>query len=160
MHSPSGVELAGLVSLLVAIPAVALLAIGVGLFLSATIPVTLVITAVLLLAYGGSVLLSPILGPGFAVGLTAAVLLAGLRVVERMWPSLPSIVTFRPVFWLLVPGSLGLIAVSSVATHSSGSEDLIGTTASTVLGLVIGVQVGAVVSEAFRFGPGRVSKTD
>ena len=140
-------------------PAVALLAIGVGLFLSATIPVTLVITAVLLLAYAGSVLLSPILGPGVAVGLTAAVLLAGLRIVERLWPSLPSIVTFRPVFWLLVPGSLGLIAVSSLATHSSGSEDLIATTASTVLGLVIGVQVGAVVSEAFRSGPGRSAKS-
>ena len=136
-------------------PAVALLAIGVGLFLSATIPLTLVITGVLVLAYSGSVLLSPILGAGVAVGLTAAVLLAGLRIVERVWPSLPSIVTFRPVFWLLVPGSLGLIAVSSLATHSTGSEDLIATTAATVLGLVIGVQVGAVVSEAFRSGPGR-----
>lgn len=141
-------------------PAVALLAIGVGLFLSATVPVTLVITAVLVLAYAGSVALSPILGAGFAVGLTAAVLLAGLRVVERVWPSLPSIVTFRPVFWLLVPGSLGLIAVSSLATHSSGSEDLIATTASTVLGLVIGVQVGAVVSEAFRSGPGHNAKAN
>lgn len=139
-------------------PAVALLAIGVGLFLSATIPVTLVITAVLLLAYAGSVLLSPLLGAGFAVGITAAVLLAGLRLVERAWPSLPAIVTFRPVFWLLVPGSLGLIAVSSLATHSSGSEDLLATTASTVLGLVIGVQVGAVVSEAFRSGPGHNAK--
>jgi uncharacterized membrane protein YjjP (DUF1212 family) len=139
---------------LLAWPAVALLAIGVGLFLSATVPVTLVITAVLLLAYGGSVLLTPILGAGFATGLTAAVLLAGLRLVERQWPSLPAIVTFRPVFWLLVPGSLGLIAVSSLATQSSGTEDLIATTVSTVLGLVIGVQVGAVVSEAFRSGPG------
>ena len=63
------------------------------------------------------------------------------------------------MFWLLVPGSLGLIAVSSLATHSSGSEDLIATTASTVLGLVIGVQVGAVVSEAFRSGPGRNAPT-
>lgn len=139
-------------------PAVALLAIGVGLFLSATVPVTLVITAVLLLAYGGSVMLTPILGAGFATGLTAAVLLAGLRLVERAWPSLPAIVTFRPVFWLLVPGSLGLIAVSSMASQSSGTEDLIATTVSTVLGLVIGVQVGAVVSEAIRWGPGHNAK--
>jgi len=138
-------------------PAVALLAIGVGLFLSATIPVTLVITAVLVLAYAGSVFLTPVLGAGFAAGLTAAVLLAGLRLVERGWPSLPAIVTFRPVFWLLVPGSLGLIAVSGLASNSAGSEDLLFTTASTVLGLVIGVQVGAVVSEAFRSGPGHNS---
>lgn len=135
-------------------PAVALLAIGVGLFLSATIPVTLVITMVLLLAYAGSVVLSPMLGAGVAVALTAAVLLTGLRLLERARPSLPAIVTFRPVFWLLVPGSLGLIAVSSLASHSAGTEDLIFTTVSTVLGLVIGVQVGAVVSEAFRSGPG------
>jgi uncharacterized membrane protein YjjP (DUF1212 family) len=135
-------------------PAVALLAIGVGLFLSATIPVTIVITGVLLLAYAGSVFLTPVLGAGVAAALTAAVLLTGLRLVERGWPSLPAIVTFRPVFWLLVPGSLGLIAVSSLASHSAGSEDMIWTTASTVLGLVIGVQVGAVASEAFRSGPG------
>lgn len=135
-------------------PAVALLAIGVGLFLSATIPVTLVITAVLVIAYAGSIFLTPVLGAGFAAGVTAAVLLAGLRLVERGWPSLPAIVTFRPVFWLLVPGSLGLIAVSGLASNSGDTEDLIWTTASTVLGLVIGVQVGAVVSEAFRSGPG------
>jgi hypothetical protein len=135
-------------------PAVALLAIGVGLFLSATIPVTLVITVVLVIAYAGSIFLTPVLGAGFAAGVTAAVLLAGLRLVERAWPSLPAIVTFRPVFWLLVPGSLGLIAVSGLASNSGGTEDLIWTTASTVLGLVIGVQVGAVVSEAFRSGPG------
>lgn len=153
----SGIAAAG-VDPIFAWPAVALLAIGVGLFLSATIPVTLVITVVLLLAYGGSVLLSPILGAGVATGLTAAALLAGLRVVERGWPSLPAIVTFRPVFWLLVPGSLGLIAVSSLATQSSGTEDLLVTTVSTVLGLVIGVQVGAVVSEAFRSGPGHNAK--
>lgn len=141
-------------------PAVALLAIGVGLFLSATIPVTLVITGTLLVAYAGSIFLTPVLGAGFAAGLTAAVLLAGLRLVERGWPSLPAIVTFRPVFWLLVPGSLGLIAVSGLATHSAGTEDLLFTTASTVLGLVIGVQVGAVVSEAFRSGPGHNAKSD
>jgi uncharacterized membrane protein YjjP (DUF1212 family)/uncharacterized membrane protein YjjB (DUF3815 family) len=135
-------------------PAVALLAIGVGLFLSATIPVTLVIAAVLVLAYAGSVFLTPSLGAGVAAALTAAGLLTGLRLVERRWPSLPSIVTFRPVFWLLVPGSLGLIAVSGLASRSSGTEDMIWTTASTVLGLVIGVQVGAVASEAFRSGPG------
>lgn len=135
-------------------PAVALLAIGVGLFLSATIPVTLVITATLLLAYAGSIFLTPVLGAGFAAALTSAVLLTGLRFIERGWPSLPAIVTFRPVFWLLVPGSLGLIAVSSLASHSAGTEDLIWTTVSTVLGLVIGVQVGAVASEALRSGPG------
>jgi uncharacterized membrane protein YjjB (DUF3815 family) len=79
------------------------------------------------------------------------VLLLALRVLERGWSSLPAI-TFRPVFWLLVPGSLGLIAVGSLG--SDGSDDMIWTTASTVLGLVIGVQVGAVASEAFRSGPG------
>ncbi|MDH6182421.1 uncharacterized membrane protein YjjP (DUF1212 family) [Microbacteriaceae bacterium SG_E_30_P1] len=135
-------------------PAVALIGVGVGLFLAATVPVTLVITATLLLAYAGSVLLTPVLGAGFAAGLTAAILLAGLRLVERGWPSLPAIVTFRPVFWLLVPGSLGLIAVSGLATHADGTEDLLSTTVATVLGLVIGVQVGAVVSEAFKSGPG------
>lgn len=135
-------------------PAVALLAIGVGLFLSATVPVTLVIAAVLVLAYAGAVFLTPVLGAGVAAAVTAAVLLTGLRLLERGWPSLPAIVTFRPVFWLLVPGSLGLIAVSGLASRSAGSEDMIWTTASTVLGLVIGVQVGAVASEAFRSGPG------
>ncbi|MGX5681701.1 threonine/serine exporter family protein [Schumannella luteola] len=149
---PGGGPALAAVDPLFAWPAVALLAIGVGVFLSATIPVTLVITATLLLAYAGTLVLTPLLGAGFAAAVTAAVLLLALRLLERGWPSLPAIVTFRPVFWLLVPGSLGLIAVSSLG--SDGSEDMIWTTASTVLGLVIGVQVGAVASEAFRSGPG------
>ena len=72
------------------------------------------------------------------------------RLVERRYGNLPAIVTFRPAFWLLVPGSMGLASFTQFAGEASGSaHSLLFTMAATVLAISIGVQLGAVASEAF-----------
>ena len=66
---------------------------------------------------------------------------------------------FLPSFWLLVPGSLGLIGVSEVAiVPGQGSTvglDVVG----VILAIAMGLLVGSVVSRALRALVGRVLRT-
>ena len=82
-----------------------------------------------------------------ASGVTAAIVLVATRLLERRRHELPAIVTFRPAFWLLVPGSMGLAALTNLAGPTP-TTTLILTVAETVLAISIGVQVGAAISEA------------
>ena len=114
---------------------------GVGLFGSASARLTTVIVGALLLTYALVVGLQPGLGTVVATGVAAAVVLAATRALEALAPDYPSIVVFRPAYWLLVPGSFGLVALTSA------DADPIVTTFGTVIALTIGTQVGAIVAE-------------
>ncbi len=121
-------------------PATALVGVGVGLFGSASARLTTVIVGALLLTYALVVGLQPGLGTVVATGVAAAVVLAATRALEALAPDYPSIVVFRPAYWLLVPGSFGLVALTSA------DADPIVTTFGTVIALTIGTQVGAIVA--------------
>ena len=72
---------------------------------------------------------------------------------------LPRLVVFLPSFWLLVPGSLGLIGVSEVAIvpgeRSTVAFDVVG----VILAISMGLLVGSVVSRALRALVGRLLRT-
>jgi uncharacterized membrane protein YjjB (DUF3815 family) len=70
-----------------------------------------------------------------------------LRVVEVFRPRWPAAVTFRPAFWLLVPGSLGLVAITQATTDGrAGAPELLGSVVATVVAIAVGVQIGAVLA--------------
>ncbi len=69
----------------------------------------------------------------------------GASLVELVRPELPRLVVFMPSFWLLVPGSLGLIGVSQVATGGATSwYDVVSVVGAIAVGLMLGTTVRAI----------------
>lgn len=128
-----------------------LLVMSIGIVWSNSAPMRLtpVIVLVLLLAYGIVVLVGSATTTVIGSGVSAAVMLVFTRSLEVRFRQLPAIVTFRPAFWLLVPGSLGLVALTGIAgADASAPQTLAFSVLATVVAISIGVQVGAVISEA------------
>jgi uncharacterized membrane protein YjjB (DUF3815 family) len=128
-----------------------LLVMSLGIVWSNSAPARLgpVILVVLMLTYAIVVGVGALSSTVIASGVAAAAMLVVARVVERRYRQLPAIVTFRPAFWLLVPGSLGLAALTGIAgADGTPPQTLAATVVATVFAISIGVQVGAVISEA------------
>ena len=134
-----------------------LIVIGVGIALMESVPVRLapwvfgVLTLTFLVQLAGQHLGAPVLGS--FLGATVASL--GASTAELVHRRLPRLVVFLPSFWLLVPGSLGLIGVSEVAivsgTGATVGLDVLG----SILAIAVGLLVGSVVSRALRALVGR-----
>ena len=79
---------------------------------------------VLSLAFGAQVAGQQLgsIGLGGFLGAIAASL--GASVVELRRPQLPRLVLFLPAFWLLVPGSLGLVGVTELAAGRESATDV------------------------------------
>ncbi|MGI9197156.1 MAG: threonine/serine ThrE exporter family protein [Candidatus Nanopelagicales bacterium] len=78
------------------------------------------VVPLLLLAFSVQQLVTWQLDAVLAAGVAAAVaLFAALLIQDRMRNGPPSFVLFTPVFWLLVPGSLGLVGLAEVITGAS-----------------------------------------
>ncbi len=65
-------------------------------------------------------------------------------VIEFRFNGPPAIVTFIPAFWLLAPGSFGLVSVANLATSTSTAEDIL-TFLFTLTGIATGCLIGAFV---------------
>lgn len=121
---------------------VVLVAVGIGLAFGADrrlLPVTVLTMActyMLLTALG------PVTGSIFATGATAMILFVASRLLEGMPSGIPSAVSFQPAFLLLVPGTIGLVALTSQDPESLSSTPL------TFVSLCIGTKVGAAISDA------------
>ena len=76
---------------------------------------------------------------GAFLGATAASLVATL--VEFARPQVPRIVAFLPSFWLLVPGSLGLVSVAQI--ESAPAAGLVA--AAEVLAIIVAIALGVIV---------------
>ena len=73
----------------------------------------------LLIAFSVQQIVSWLLDPVLAAGVAAAVaLFIAIVIQDRGSRRLPAFVLFSPVFWLLVPGSLGLVAITEAITGS------------------------------------------
>jgi len=74
----------------------------------------------LLLAFSVQQLVSWLLDAVIAAGVAAAVgLFVAIVIQDRSKRGTPAFVLFTPVFWLLVPGSLGLVALTEVVTGTA-----------------------------------------
>ena len=130
------------------LPAVVVLALGVGLFFDASWSLTGVLVVVLTVTYGIVAATQLVTTAPVASGLAAAVMLPLLRSLEVRQPRWPAAVTFRPAFWLLVPGSLGLVAITQVSSNGAqpAGPVLLASVVATVVAIAVGVQIGAVLS--------------
>ena len=72
----------------------------------------------------------------------------------------PSLVTFLPAFWLLVPGAVGLIGVTEIVgvDQSIGAEDL-GTALTSIASIALGVLIGSASYHTATAGVRRVART-
>ncbi len=86
---------------------------------------------------------SPTTGVGTFLGAMAAVL--GSRVVAVLRPRLSRVVLFLPSFWVLVPGSLGLLTVSQVEL----SPEQVTQTGGEVLTAIGAITLGLIFGSAF-----------
>ncbi len=91
------------------------------------------------------------IGLGGFLGAIAASL--GASAVELRRPQLPRLVLFLPAFWLLVPGSLGLVGVTELAAGRESATDvalgLLGVAIAISLGLLVGSSVGRALRGRF-----------
>ncbi|MFD6700960.1 MULTISPECIES: threonine/serine exporter family protein [unclassified Microbacterium] len=120
---------------------VAVLAAGVGLALGAGVALTTVGLVVMLGTYGGLSLLTPLTGSAVATGTTAAALFIAARLLERLSVGIPAATTFQPAFLLLVPGSVGLVALST------GEADAVTGALLAFAALCIGTKIGSFLTD-------------
>lgn len=81
---------------------------------------------------------------GFAGGLTAAL---GAAVLERPGGP-PSLVVFLPSFWLLVPGSLGLVGTTQLAADTGDGVATAAGAIAAIVAIALGVLAGSAVGRA------------
>jgi uncharacterized membrane protein YjjP (DUF1212 family) len=118
------------------------------------------ILVVLFAAYAAQTLGGAVFGAelsGFFGGLAMTPLV--LWIDSRSYGT-PSMVTFLPAFWLLVPGALGLIGITELAGDSPhlGQEDL-RNTISTITSIALGVLIGSAAYKTTTAGVQRVVTT-
>jgi uncharacterized membrane protein YjjP (DUF1212 family) len=101
---------------------------------------------VLVAAWSGQVLGNLVLGGYFAVLFGAAVLTVSASLLARHNRSMPAHAYFLPGFWLLVPGSIGLIGLTRWVGVKGAvrTGDLLATVAS-IFGVALGVLCGTLV---------------
>lgn len=120
------------------------------------VPWVLFVVVVAFLAQTGGQALGSLALGGLLGGIAASL---GATLVELLRPQLPRLVVFLPAFWLLVPGSLGLVGASELAlspgTATESTLTSIGLVSALALGLLIGSSLGAALR--FRLRPRRLT---
>jgi uncharacterized membrane protein YjjP (DUF1212 family) len=128
----------------------ALITVGIGLLESPSLRLLPFIGVNLVLAFGaqsfGQALSGPVLG-SFAGALAASL---GASAVEAVKPTLPRLVVFLPSFWLLVPGSLGLLSTTQLAVDPAGSTEAALSVLGVVTAIALGLLVGAALAQSVR----------
>jgi len=132
-----------------------LLLVAVGICLMESVELSLApwVLLVLLLAFGaqtgGNALGSAALG-GFLGAIAASL---GATLVERLRPRSARLVVFLPAFWLLVPGSLGLIGATTLVADPGHSLASGLGVAAGICAIALGLLVGSSVELALRRRP-------
>lgn len=133
-----------------------LITVGIGVMESPSLRLLPWIGLVLVLAFAaqsaGQALSGPVLG-SFCGALAASL---GASAVEGLRPRLPRLVVFLPAFWLLVPGSLGLVSTTQLAVQTGASASTLTGVLGVVSGIALGLLVGSAVARSLR---GRLRRT-
>ncbi len=87
-------------------------------------------------------------GTGLGTFLGAAAATLGSRVVAGIRPRLSRLVLFLPCFWVLVPGSLGLLTVSQVELSPEQAMQTAGEVLTAIAAILMGFIVGATLARA------------
>ncbi len=120
---------------------VAAVAVGISLALGAGYRLTAVSIAAMSMAYALLFAIAPFGGTVIATGATAAALFVVARVIERSTFAIPATITFQPAFLLLVPGTVGLVALASFDLGTLSSAPAI------FVSLCIGTKVGSIIAD-------------
>jgi len=103
------------------------------------------ILLVLYVAYGGQVLGDVLFG-GVLSGMIGAFAMTPVAyVVSRQQDGPAAFASFLPAFWLLVPGSLGLVGVTSILDGDSTGLSTLVTTGATMVAIMLGILVGSAI---------------
>ncbi|WP_156023114.1 threonine/serine exporter ThrE family protein [Terracoccus sp. 273MFTsu3.1] len=127
---------------------VGLILIGASICLMEGVPLRMQgwVLLVLSLAFGAQLAGQQLGGVALGGFLGAIAASLGASIVELRRPQLPRLVLFLPAFWLLVPGSLGLVGVTELAAGRESATDvalgLLGVAIAIALGLLVGSSVG------------------
>jgi uncharacterized membrane protein YjjP (DUF1212 family) len=106
------------------------------------------VVLVLAVAYGAQVVGDALLG-GILSAFVGALAMTPVALAVARFPSGPSpLASFLPAFWMLVPGALGLVGVTSLLDGSSGGVPTLVTTAATMVAIALGVLVGLAGARA------------
>ena len=103
------------------------------------------ILLVLYVAYSAQVLGDVLFG-GVLSGMVGAFAMTPVAyLVSRQASGPAAFATFLPAFWLLVPGSLGLVGVTTILDGDATGLDTLATTAATMVAIMLGILAGAAV---------------
>lgn len=72
----------------------------------------------------------------------------GASLVASVRPQLPRLVVFLPAFWVLVPGSLGLLSVTSVGIDPEQGARTVVDVAAVICALALGLLFGSALAQA------------
>ena len=104
------------------------------------------ILLVLYVAYGAQVLGDILFGGVLSAFIGALVMTPVAVLVARHPTGPPTIVSFLPAFWLLVPGALGLVGVTSILDGDASGLTTLVTTIATMVAIALGVLLGLGMS--------------
>lgn len=133
-------------------PWVAVAAFGVGIVIHqggryASIPWILL---VLYVAYGAQVVGDIFFG-GVLSALIGALAMTPVAILVARQPTGPAAMTsFLPAFWLLVPGALGLVGVTSILGGNGAGTTTLVTTIATMVAIALGILAGSALSGRLR----------
>ncbi|MEO6998724.1 MAG: threonine/serine exporter family protein, partial [Terracoccus sp.] len=108
------------------------------------------ILLVLYVAYGAQVIGDALFGGVLSAFVGAAVMTPVAVLVARQPSGPPTLVSFMPAFWLLVPGALGLVGVTTILDGDTYGLRTLTTTTTTMVAIALGVLVGLAFSTAGR----------
>ncbi|HEY5822071.1 MAG TPA: threonine/serine exporter family protein [Propionibacteriaceae bacterium] len=133
-----------------------LISIGIGVLESPPLRLLPWISLGLVLAFVAQTLGQHLGGATLGSFLGALAASLGASLVEAIKPTLPRMVVFLPSFWLLVPGSLGLVSTTQLAVNPAGEGANAVGVVSVVCAIALGLLVGAAVARSIRGAVGRI----
>lgn len=129
---------------------VPIFAIGISLRESAPLKMIPWLLGVLLIAHSAQLLGDALFGPILSGFVATLIVVPLVQYSERFKTSPPAFALFLPAFLMLVPGALGLLGVSELATiePSNGIGGLV-SAISAILSIALGILVGTRITRVF-----------
>ncbi len=124
-----------------------LIIVGILLYQSAPLAIFGWVGLVVLGTFGAQVAGQQVIGSVVLGGLLGGIVASfGALVIELFRPQAPRLVMFLPSFWLLVPGSLGLLGFAGVGLRNDSITGALMSVLGTVAAIALGVLLGAALA--------------